>query len=226
MVRHPDSSWFARAANAIVVMLGAALATTGSFLVLPLLAVISGGPPADLVVTSVTTADVPPPPPPVAPEVEEPPEEPEDRQPRLDESPQPLDLAQLELALGGGAGDGPGTGDLAIDLSKFTRIGQDASDAADALFSLADLDQAPRVVHQPSPVLSPDVTKRAPGTAHVLFVVEADGRVAQPVVQNSTDPVFERPALAAVKQWRFEPGRRNGKPVRFRMRVPITFPRG
>ena len=25
---------------------------------------------------------------------------------------------------------------------------------------------------------------------------------------------------------RFEPGRKNGKPVRFRMRVPITFPRG
>jgi protein TonB len=45
-------------------------------------------------------------------------------------------------------------------------------------------------------------------------------------VQQSTDPVFERPALAAVKQWRFEPGKRNGKPVRFRMRVPITFPKG
>jgi protein TonB len=45
-------------------------------------------------------------------------------------------------------------------------------------------------------------------------------------VQSSSDPVFEAPSLAAVKQWKFEPGKRNGKPVRFRMRVPITFPEG
>ena len=30
-------------------------------------------------------------------------------------------------------------------------------------------------------------------------------------------------ALKAVKQWKFEPGKRKGKPVQFRMRVPITF---
>ncbi len=33
-------------------------------------------------------------------------------------------------------------------------------------------------------------------------------------------------ALTAVKQWKFEPGKRNGKAVRFRMRVPISFPKG
>jgi len=43
-------------------------------------------------------------------------------------------------------------------------------------------------------------------------------------VQSSPDPVFERPALTAVKQWKFEPGKRGGQAVRFRMRVPITFP--
>ena len=36
----------------------------------------------------------------------------------------------------------------------------------------------------------------------------------------------EKPALAAIKQWKFEPGKRSGQPVRFRMRVPITFPEG
>ena len=36
----------------------------------------------------------------------------------------------------------------------------------------------------------------------------------------------ERPALAAVKKWKFEPGKKGGEPVRFRMRVPITFPKG
>jgi protein TonB len=69
------------------------------------------------------------------------------------------------------------------------------------------------------------VRKQAPGTAYILFVVDAQGRVENPQVQKSSDPVFEKPALAAVKQWRFEPGKRNGQPVRFRMRVPVTFPK-
>jgi len=59
----------------------------------------------------------------------------------------------------------------------------------------------------------------------VLFVVNERGHVENPIIQKSTDPVFERPALNAVKQWRFEPGKRNGEPVRFRMRIPITFPK-
>ena len=60
---------------------------------------------------------------------------------------------------------------------------------------------------------------------YVLFVVSERGKVENPRVWQSTDPALERPALAAVKKWRFEPGKRNGKPVRFRMRCPITFPK-
>ena len=59
----------------------------------------------------------------------------------------------------------------------------------------------------------------------MLFVVDQDGRVDSPRVQKSTNPEFDRAALKAVKQWKFEPGKRNGEPVRFRMRVPITFPK-
>jgi len=32
--------------------------------------------------------------------------------------------------------------------------------------------------------------------------------------------------MLAVKRWKFEPGKRGGKPVRFRMLAPITFPEG
>ena len=59
-----------------------------------------------------------------------------------------------------------------------------------------------------------------------VFIVDERGRVVEPRVRNSTDPIFEKSALTAVKRWRFEPGKRNGKPVRFRMLVPITFPKG
>jgi len=32
-------------------------------------------------------------------------------------------------------------------------------------------------------------------------------------------------AINCVKSWKFEPGKRNGEPVRFRMMAPITFPK-
>jgi len=42
------------------------------------------------------------------------------------------------------------------------------------------------------------------------------------VVQSSRAE-FERPALRAVAQWRFRPGRKAGRPVSTWMEVPIAF---
>ncbi len=208
-----------------MVAAGALSLATGCFLVLPLMQAIARPPESDSLVRGIDSADLPPPPPPP----EEPPpeeEEPEEAPPELSEQAPPLDLSQLELALNPTLGDGFLQGDFAIRLETFGAQGEGGADAMDALFTIADLDQEPRVVHQPSPTLNAETRRKAPGTVHVLFVVDQSGRVLDPVVQKSTDPVFEKAALAAVKQWKFEPGKRNGQPVRFRMRVPITFPKG
>jgi len=101
-----------------------------------------------------------------------------------------------------------------------------ADTSVDAIFSIADLDQKPRVVYQPGPILTREMRQKAPGTVYILSLVDERGSVVEPRVQQSSDPVFEKPALGAVKQWKFEPGKRGGKAVRFRMRVPITFPKG
>jgi protein TonB len=90
---------------------------------------------------------------------------------------------------------------------------------------LSDLDQKPRILYQPSPTLNAELRKRAPGTVHIIFIVDERGRVQNPIVQKSTDPIFEAPALAALQQWKFEPVKRKGETVRFRMQVPITFPK-
>lgn len=212
------------AIGVVVDVLGGLMLAAGMFLVLPILQMVGAGPEADLLITEVSTAEVPPPPPPVEQEPEEEEPEPEEAPPELNENSQPLDLSQLELALGPAlGGDGFGDGGLAARLGAIA--GAASQRVNEDLFSLADLDQKPRVLHQPGPLLTAELKRRAPGTCYVLFVVEQDGRVANPTVQSSTDPVFERPAIAAVRQWRFEPGKRAGKPVRFRMRVPITFPR-
>jgi protein TonB len=213
-----------RALHGFLVLLGGASMALGLFLLLPLVQAISATPIKDLDVRTVDTVETPPPPPP--PEVEEEPEEtpPDEKPPELTEVAQPLDLSQLELALNIGMGGGDGmAGDFAVKLATAASGAKDGS-GEDELFSLSDLDQKPRPIHQPGPIVDNDVRKKAPGTVHILFVVDVNGRVVEPRVQKSTDPIFERPALQAVKQWRFEPGKRKGEPVRFRMRVPITFP--
>lgn len=218
------SSWrqgLRAVARGLGIALGAAALTLVHFLVLPLMQTIARPPEADLLLQAVDTATIPPPPPPPEPEPEQEPE-PEDPPPELTDQTPPLDLAQLELALQPGFGGDGAAGDFAVRLNTAAA----AAAVADALFSLADLDQKPRVVYQPSPVIDAQLRRKAPGTVHVLFAVDQQGRVEEPRVQSSTDPVFERAALHAVKQWRFEPGKRNGQPVRFRMRVPITFPAG
>lgn len=205
----------------LLVLAGAVGLTLVFFLVLPLMQTLTKPASSDTLVRSVDTARLEAPPPPPEPEPEKEPE-PEEQPPQLAEEAPPLDLSQLELALNPGMGDGLGSGDFAVKLNTVASDTQ----SVDALFSIADLDQKPRAVYQPSPTITKEVRKKAPGTVYIVFVVDQNGRVESAMVQQSTDPVFEKPALAAVKQWKFEPGKRNGQPVRFRMRVPITFPKG
>jgi len=199
--------------------LGASLLVSlALFMILPVLQVITKPLTKDLTIRTVDVANVPPPPPPPMEEPEEPePEEQPPPPPAMDA--QPLDLSQLELALNPGDG-GFGGGDFSINLDGVTGN----SEEVDAIFSLSDLDQKPRVVYQPAPIYPPELArKNMQGTVYVLFIVDKNGRTRDLKVQKSTHPAFNNPALKAVKQWKFEPGKRKGKAVQFRMRVPITF---
>ena len=99
-------------------------------------------------------------------------------------------------------------------------------DSLDGALELNDLDKRPRVIFQPGPQLTSAIRKAGGGTVYVLFIVNQRGRVQDPIVQQSPNPILNRPALNTVKKWRFEPGERKGEAVSFRMRVPITFPKG
>lgn len=191
------------------------------FMVLPLMQTLTKPPATDLIVQSVDTAqlDAPEPPPP-EPEPEEEPEEQEP--PELAEDTQLLDISQLEVALNPNFGDGVMAGDFAVKINTVISIAEDT----DAIFSIADLDQKPRVIYQPAPQFTKELRKQAPATVYIVFFVDQQGRVHKPIVQKSSNPNFDEQALSAVKKWKFEPGKRNGNPVRFRMRVPITFPKG
>lgn len=210
-------------AHRFAVVIGAAGFTLTFFMVLPLIQKLTEDRSNDLVVQTIDTAQLEAPPPPPEEEEEEEPEPEEQEPPELTDDSPPLDLSQLELALNPGVSDGWLGGDFVVNLNAASA---NAGGDVDALFSVADLDQKPRAIYQSAPTVTAALRKRAPGTVYIIFIVNQQGRVTDPIVQSSTDPIFEKPALDAIKNWKFEPGKRAGKPVRFRMRVPITFPQG
>lgn len=86
------------------------------------------------------------------------------------------------------------------------------------------LDNPPRTRLQSSPLYPPEARRDGlRGEVLVEFLVDESGRVAEARVVSSSHRVFEEATLRAVAKWQFEPGRRDGRIVRFRMAVPVMF---
>jgi protein TonB len=202
----------------------AAVLTLAIFMVLPLMQTISAPPGRDTLVRGIETADLPPPPPP-PPEQEEEDEKPPEPPPELANEAPPLELSELELALNPGFGEGL-FGDFQVRLAGQLTGGGGGEDL-ERVFSLADLDQKPRVLIQTVPRYPPEMRrKKVQGTVYMTFLVDRSGRVVEPAVEKSTNPAFDGAAMEAVRQWKFEPGTRQGEKVQFKMRIPITFNAG
>lgn len=89
------------------------------------------------------------------------------------------------------------------------------------------LDSPPRTRSQVSPFYPAELKSLGvTGEVVVEFVVDEAGRVLDPQVVHSTNAGFEEATLRAVARWRFEPGKKDGRPVRFRMAVPVEFDLG
>lgn len=219
-MKRKRESLLRRILGRVAVALFATGVTLSLFLVLPVLQTIGAQRNTDLEVRTLEVAELPPPPPP-PPEEEVEEEEAPETPPELTESAPPLDLSQLEMALEPTVGEGL-FGDFTVKL--VNQLIEGGGEGLDEIFSLSDLDQKPRPIFQRPPSYPAELRKlKRQGTVYVLFTVDRQGRVADARVDKSTDPAFERPAIEAVKQWKFEPGTRKGEPVQFRMRVPITF---
>jgi TonB family protein len=53
----------------------------------------------------------------------------------------------------------------------------------------------------------------AAGTLRVVFILTADGRVTEPFVVQSSNPVLDTSVLDQIRSWRLTPARLNGLPV-------------
>ena len=82
----------------------------------------------------------------------------------------------------------------------------------------------------PVPVrtVSPDYPDelRREGVSGVVMVkcsIDEQGNVTGTVVEKSSNVAFEKPAMAAVKKWKFKPARQDGAPVAIQVSIPIKF---
>lgn len=137
-------------------------------------------------------------------------------EPQLAEAKQAIPLsADLEVAMGSGGA-----------LAGFGETHSVAAAAAtqEEAFNVADLEKRPEAVTQVAPAYPPELRKaKVEGVVTMVFVLDEKGRVEDPRVENSTRPEFEKPALEAIRKWRFTPGMKDGQPVRTYIRIPMRF---
>ncbi|MGH9373026.1 MAG: energy transducer TonB [Vicinamibacterales bacterium] len=82
----------------------------------------------------------------------------------------------------------------------------------------------PRAVRETKPSYTTAAREaRIEGVVTVQAVVRPDGTVGDTRVSGSLDPELDAEALKAIKQWRFEPGRKDGRAVPVQVMVEMRF---
>ena len=61
------------------------------------------------------------------------------------------------------------------------------------------------------------------GMVTISILVDEKGNVQEAVVKKSTRPEFEQPAIEAIKKWKFEPAKKDGKPIAMSVLIPLKF---
>jgi TonB family protein len=83
---------------------------------------------------------------------------------------------------------------------------------------------APRAIFAPDPEYSEEARKaKYQGTCVLWLVVGPDGRPREIRVARTLGLGLDEKAIEAVKQWKFEPAMKDGRPVAVQINVEVTF---
>ena len=113
---------------------------------------------------------------------------------------------------------------LAVCLAAGPAAAQGSSGGQDAVYQPGHDVTPPKVVRQVKPAYTAEARRAGiQGVVGLECVVEKDGRPGEIRVARALDPGLDEEAVKALRQWRFEPGRKDGKPVRVRVELEMTF---
>ena len=84
--------------------------------------------------------------------------------------------------------------------------------------------KAPKLVHSVEPAFSTKSNEAfVEGTVSVSAVVDTRGEISAVQILKGLSDAQNRSALDALKQWSFQPGTKDGKPVNVRVKTEVDF---
>jgi protein TonB len=118
-------------------------------------------------------------------------------------------------AVGGGIGSGSGGG---------VGSGHGGPGVGPGIFHVGDGVSAPRAIYTPEPEFSEEARKaKYQGVVVLNIVVGTDGRVHSPRVVRSLGMGLDEKAIEGVKTWKFDPSKKDGRPVAVEMNIEVAF---
>jgi TonB family protein len=124
--------------------------------------------------------------------------------------------------LGGGIGSGSGGG---VGSGSGPGVGPGhGGGIGGGAYHVGGGTLAPKVVYKLDPDYSEEGRKnKMQGSVVLRMIVGVDGKCHDISVQRSLGMGLDEKAIEAVREWRFEPGTRDGKPVPVEVAVEVNF---
>ena len=97
------------------------------------------------------------------------------------------------------------------------------ADLEETVYDLGPDITPPRVVKQVNPTYPTNRGVKAVGSVIIGLVVSSKGLPRDPHVVKGLDKDLDQSAVEAVKEWRFSPAEKDGKPIAVRVSVEIQF---
>lgn len=92
------------------------------------------------------------------------------------------------------------------------------------IYHVGDGVSPPRAIFTPEPEFSEEARKaKYQGVVVLNIIVGTDGRVHSPRVIRSLGMGLDEKALEGVKTWKFDPSKKDGRPVAVEMNIEVTF---
>ena len=109
---------------------------------------------------------------------------------------------------GGGPGRGPGS----------------SGGCCGNIYSPGNGVSIPRAIYSPEPEFSEEARRsKYQGEVTLLATIGADGHTRDLLVVRSLGMGLDEKAIEAVRTWRFEPGKKDGRPVAVQMNIIVSF---
>jgi periplasmic protein TonB len=119
------------------------------------------------------------------------------------------------VGVSGGVGSGSGGG---------VGSGHGGPGVGPGIFHIGDGVSPPRPIFTPEPEFSEEARKaKYQGVVTLLIVVGTDGRVHNPRVVRSLGMGLDEKAIEGVKTWKFDPSKKDGRPVAVEMNIEVAF---